>query len=318
MAKTKVLICGGSGFIGRNLIDFFTSKDQYEVHATYLTRNLDDIKNIKSYQVDLTNAEEINQIVKDKDVIIQAAAVTSGMKDILEKPYIHTTDNAIMNSLLLRSAYENHIKHFLFFSCSIMYKNSDFLQNETDTVDYSEILPSYFAAAWTKLYIEKMCEFYSSLNRTKHTVLRHSNIYGPHDKFDLERSHMFGANVTKVMKCENRSISIWGSGEEKKDLLYVDDLMTAVHASLNKQKNIFGLFNIGSGEGVSVKDIVGKIIHTSGKNLDILYEPSKPSLKANIILNIDKAKRELSWTPRVTLEEGIQFTLDWYRKQYLS
>ncbi|MCG9875857.1 MAG: NAD-dependent epimerase/dehydratase family protein [Leptospiraceae bacterium] len=318
MPKIKILICGGSGFIGRNLIDFFSAQDQYEVHATYTTRNLENIKNIRSYQIDLTNAEEINKIIKGKDVIIQAAAVTSGMKDILEKPYIHTTDNAIMNSLLLRSAYENHIKHFIFFSCSIMYKNSDLLQNETDFFNYSEILPNYFAAAWTKLYIEKMCEFYSSLGRTKHTVFRHSNIYGPYDKFDLERSHMFGANVTKVMKTENDNISIWGSGEEKKDLLFVDDLMRAVQASLKKQKSAFGLYNIGSGEGVSVKDIVEKIIHLSGKKLEILCEPTKPSLKANIILDIGKAKRELNWSPQVTLEEGIQLTLNWYRKKYLA
>ena len=77
----------------------------------------------------------------------------------------------------------------------------------------------------TKVYVEKMCEFFSRLGKTKHTVLRHSNMYGPHDKYDLEKSHVFGATVTKVMNSTDGKVNVWGTGEEKRDLLYVGDLV---------------------------------------------------------------------------------------------
>ena len=88
--------------------------------------------------------------------------------------------------------------------------------------------PNYFGIGWTKLYIEKMCEFFSRLGVTKHTVIRHTNVFGPHDKFDLERSHVFGATVTKAMTSTTGAITVWGTGEEARDLIYVDDLVRFV------------------------------------------------------------------------------------------
>ena len=71
----------------------------------------------------------------------------------------------------------------------------------------------YFGAGWTKIYIEKLAQFYSSLGKTKFTIVRHSNVFGPHDKFDLQRSHMLGATITKVMSQKNSGkIVVWGDG----------------------------------------------------------------------------------------------------------
>ena len=111
-----------------------------------------------------------------------------------------------------------------------------------------------------------MCDFYSRLGRTKHTVLRHSNIYGPYDKYDLERSHVFGATVTKVMTAKDKVV-MWGTGEEKRDLLHVKDLCEFVESAIQKQKTNYELFNVGLGEAVAVRDLVQKIIDASGKDL---------------------------------------------------
>ena len=100
--------------------------------------------------------------------------------------------------------------------------------DETDWDANVPMEPRYFASGWTKIYIEKMCEFLRRLGVTRHTVIRHSNVFGPHDKFDLERSHVFGATVTKVMTAADGKMVVWGRGEEARDLLYVGDLVDFV------------------------------------------------------------------------------------------
>ena len=126
-----------------------------------------------------------------------------------------------------------------------------------------------------QLYIEKMCDFYSRIGETKFTVLRHTNIYGPHDKFDLERSHVFGATITKVLSSKNQKVSVWGTGEEERDLLYIDDLVDFIDNAIKNQKSMYGLYNCGYGSAFSIRTLVEKIISASGKNL------TKPSISPN-------------------------------------
>src|SRR3989339_440577 len=119
MKKKKILVCGASGFIGRNISEFFARKDDVEVTGTFLNSPSLHIPNLKMKKVNLLDKEEVEKAVKGTDILIQAAATTSGAKDILNKPYYHVTDNAIMNSLIFRAAYEYKVAHVVFFSCSV-------------------------------------------------------------------------------------------------------------------------------------------------------------------------------------------------------
>ena len=98
--------------------------------------------------------------------------------------------------------------------------------------------PSYFGAGWMKIFVEKMCEFYSRISTTKFSIIRHSNVYGPYDKFDLERSHVFGASITKVMNSK-KFVNIWGDGNESRDFLHINDLISFVDLAIKKQKKKF-------------------------------------------------------------------------------
>ena len=311
----KVLICGATGFIGRNIAGHLAKKDDVEVYGTYLNSKPLNNPKITLIKADLTNKDDVDHLLEeDVDVLIQAAATTSGAKDIVTKPYYHVTDNAVMNSLLFRSTFENNVGHVIFFSCTVMHQSSDIPLKETDFDANKEIHPSYFGVGWTKFYIEKMCEFYARVGKTKYTVIRHSNIYGPYDKFDLEKSHVFGATMTKVMTAKDEGkIVVWGTGEEERDLLYVSNLVDFVDLAINKQKNQFELYNVGCGSSISVSDLVKKIINCSGKDISIEYDLSKPSIKTKLCLDITKAKDTLGWFPKVSLEEGIQKTMEWYK-----
>lgn len=315
--KKKILICGADGFIGRHMAEYFSQLEEFDVYGTYFESKPSTNPKVKMIQADLTNNRDVVKAIKGMDILIQAAATTSGAKDIMEKPYYHVTDNAVMNSLIFRAAYEFNVSHVIFFSCSLMYQSSDFPVKETDFDANREIYPSYFGVGWTKVYIEKLAEFYSRIGNTKYTVIRHSNVYGPYDKFDLERSHVFGATVTKVMTAKNGGeIVIWGSGEEERDLLYISDLVDFVELALDRQESKFEIFNSGHDSSISVTDLVKKIIACSGKNLKILYDKSKPTIKTKLCLDTSKAKTSLGWFPKVSLDEGIKKTIDWYKNNF--
>jgi len=316
--KRKMLVCGATGFIGRNIAESLANRDDLEVYGTYLDSEHFDNPKIRMLRADLTRNEDVNHSIMGMDVVIQAAATTSGAKDITTRPYYHVTDNAVMNSLIFRAAFEHKVSQVVFFSCSVMYQPGDVPVKETDFDANQEMFPSYFGVGWTKVYIEKMCEFYSRIGNARYVVIRHSNIYGPHDKFDLEKSHVLGATMTKVMTARNGGkIVVWGNGQEERDLLYISDLVDFVELAIDRQDSRFALYNAGYGSSISVSDLVKKIIACSGKNLEIEYDLSKPSIKTKLCLDITRAKDSLGWSPRVSLDEGIRKTMDWYKSNVI-
>lgn len=310
--KQKVLICGATGFIGRNFVEQLSLRDDLEIHAVAFNREPYAHPNVTWHIADLRHPEDVARVMKGVDILIQAAATTSGSKDIVSRPYIHVTDNAVMNSLLFRAAFEQQVKHVIFFSCTVMYQSSVKALKETDFNANAALHPRYFGVGHTKLYIEKMCDFFSKISKTKFTAIRHSNIYGPHDKFDLERSHVFGATITKVMQAEDH-ITVWGTGEEERDLLYVTDLVRFVEAALANQPHPYRLYNCGLGEAISIKNLVNKIVTHSGKNLAIKHDLSQPTIKTSLFLDCTLAKDELNWKPFVNLDQGIKQTIAWWK-----
>ena len=314
----KILILGSSGFLGKNLSLFFKSNQKIRCYGTYF-KNYPKIlkKKIILKKVDLKNEKEVNKLFKiiKPDIIIQAAATTSGAKDIISKPYIHVNDNAIINSIITKAAFDHGVKHFIFFSCTVMYKASNKFLKETDFNANEEMYPNYFGAGWMKIFVEKLCEFYSRISNTKFTIIRHSNIYGPHDKYDLDKSHVFGATITKVMKSK-KNILIWGEGSETRDLLHIDDLIDFVNSAIKKQKKQFDIFNVGSSRNISIKNLAKKIIKHSGKKINLEFDLSKKSLKNSVKINISKSKKEIGWTPKINIDSGIKKTLIWYKDNY--
>tara|TARA_R110000824_G_scaffold22535_7_gene82405 strand:+ start:104 stop:1075 length:972 start_codon:yes stop_codon:yes gene_type:complete len=320
----NILICGASGFMGRNIADSFLKDKNYIVYGTGNSRIVENINQYeKFYSCDLTSKEGIAHVFNHTglkyDIVIQAAANTSGSKDIIERPYLHVTDNAVMNSLLLQACYDYSVGHMLFLSCGVMYNPERTPVTEADFYLDEGIFKNYFGVGWTKVYVEKMCEFFASLGRTKHTAVRHSNTYGPYDKYDLEKSHMFGATIAKVMKADDGDeIVVWGDGTTERDLLYVDDVVDFIHLAIQKQEKEYDLFNVGMGKSFSVNEIVSKIIEYSGKKLTTKNDLDKPNINTKLAFNSEKALSEFGWSPKNTLDEGIKKTLLWYNKNIVN
>lgn len=317
MKKKKIVILGVSGFIGRNLALYFRKKN-YNIIGTYF-KNKIPISGIKLIRSDLTKKNQVDKVIKGADIVIQAAAVLcKGAKDTINKPYMSVNDNAIINSMVTRACYEQNVKHVIVFSCTVMYSSSNKKQKERDFNANKDMYHRYFGAGWTKVFIEKMCEFFSRLNKNKYTIIRHSNIYGPYDRFDLEKSHVFGATINKVVNSKDNLVTIWGKGEESRDLLYISDLVRFVDLSIKNQKKNFEIYNVGLGKSISINNLTKKIVKFYDKNIKIQNDLTKHSLSTKVVLDCGKAKREIKWSPKVSLDNGIIKTLKWYLKNKSS
>jgi nucleoside-diphosphate-sugar epimerase len=311
--KKKILICGGTGFIGQNSVITLSKNKTYQIYATYFKSKPFKLENVKWIKADLRNEKKVKRILKGIDVVIQAAATTSGSKDIISKPFHHVTDNAIMNSLILRACHENKVKKFIFFSCTVMYHSSNKPLRENEFKPNKEIFKNYFGVGNTKIYIENMCNFYAKLGVTKCYAIRHSNIYGPFDKFDLKRSHFIGATINKVFNAKEK-LKTWGKGSEKRDFLYVDDLMSFLIRLLDYDKTSFEILNCSYGKSFSIHEIIKKIIKLSNKKLKIIRELHQPTIQIDIAVSYAKAKKILKWEPKTKIEEGLFKTLLWYKE----
>jgi nucleoside-diphosphate-sugar epimerase len=312
MTRRRVLVCGATGFIGRNLVETLSRRADLEVHAVRFTRP-EYAANVTWHRADLRDADQVNALLGGMDIVIQAAATTSGSRDIVATPYIHVTDNAVMNSLLLRACFDHKVRHFVFFSCSVMYQPREAPWREEEWDAGQEMHVNYFGIGWTKLYIERMCEFFSRLGMTRHTVIRHTNVFGPHDKFDLERSHVFGATVTKAMTSTTGAITVWGTGEEARDLIYIDDLVKFVELAVDRQTAPYEMLHASAGTAIRIRDLVARIVAASGRDLRIEHDPKGPTIRTSFALDNRRARAVLGWQPEVAFDEGVRRTVDWWR-----
>ncbi len=309
----KITICGATGFIGLNLVKKFSKK--YIVFAIYNKKKPLKIKNVRWVKADLRKYNDCLKVTSLSKILIQAAATTSGSKDIINSPFLHVTDNAIMNSYLLKASYVNKIHNFIFTSCTVMYHHSSKSLNEKD-VDENKIHKNYYGVGHTKLYVEKMCKFYSNISKIKFSVIRHSNIYGPNDKFSLTKGHFIGSSVKKIF-LKSDKIQIFGLGREKRDYLYIDDFTNFVDLLIKKQKNNFEIFNCTYGNSFKIIDILKKIIKISKQNKKIKNLKGK-NININILVNSKKARQILNWYPKVSIDKGLKKTIEWYKNEILQ
>ena len=308
--QNKIMILGATGFIGKNIALYYSKN--LKIKATYNKKIPFENQNIEWIKCDLRSTTQINNLFDNIDIVINAAAVTSGIKDIINKPHIHVNDNALMNINILKQLFKNkNIKHYIFFSCTVMYQSS--LKKQDEKKFNYRITDKYFGVGWTKVYVEKLCKFYSTFLNTKFTVIRHSNIFGPYDKFDLEKSHVIGATISKVMKAE-KEITIWGKGDEIRDFLYISDLIKFVELLIKNQKNKYEVYNCGSEIGVKILDLAKLITKIAGKKIKIKKNLKAPTIDFNLVLDCGKAKKEIGWKAQVNLSDGIKKTLVWYKK----
>jgi GDP-L-fucose synthase len=314
MVKKKILILGGAGFVGTNLLKKI-NKSKFDVIATYNSNNkFFKVKNTKYIKIDLL--KKIPQKIFNKvEMVFMCAANTSGAKVMTEKPLSHLTPNLIMNALVLEKAQQAQVKKFIFISSSTVYPVSNKAMTENDM--NFKFFEKYYVVGWMKAFSEIMCRMYSEKikNKLQTIVIRPGNLYGPHDKFDPEKAKVIPSLIRKFM-AKTKSINVWGDGNDVKDFMYVEDFCEIALKISQKSKKSMTI-NIASGNNITIKEILKKLIIATKHSPKINFDLSKPQMIKFRKISNTKMRKFLSNKIKLTkFEIGLKKTLEWYNNDY--
>lgn len=313
-AGKKVLVTGGAGFIGTNLALALAARNarlRLTVHEKPLQAR---IPGAEVMALDLRRAEHCAQAVEGMDYVFLCAAHTSGAAVIRATPLVHVTPNVLINTLMLEAAHRAKVAKLCFISSGAAYPptaDRPVRESEMFNGDPHDV---YFAAGWMKRYAEILCRTYAEkiAEPMPTVVVRPSNVYGPYDKFDFAVSHVTAALIRRVVE-RRRPLEVWGTGEDIRDLIYVDDFIEGMLAAFATEQPHLAI-NICSGTGHSVRQILQKILAVEGyDDADVRYDPSRPSTIPVRLMDNGAARQQFGFEARTSLDEGLRRTIRWYR-----
>lgn len=311
----KVLVAGGTGFIGANLLPRLLSigcRVRTTLHKRPAVIKNDAIEYMKA---DLTVMEDCRRVVEGVDFVFMCAANTSGAAVMAATPLVHVTPNVVMNAQMLEAAYFAKVKRFGFISSSAAYPPSGARPVREDEMFDGEPYETYYSVGWMKRYSEILCRIYAQKikNPMPTVVIRPSNVFGPYDDFDFRTSHMMAALIRRVVE-RHQPLEVWGTGDDVKDLIFIDDFIEGMLLAFEHPSDYLAV-NIASGQGYSVKQILQMILEVDGyPDAKVRFDPSKPMMIPIRLVATGLAKERLKFEAHTPLREGIRRTVEWYRQ----
>jgi len=230
-------------------------------------------------------------------------------------------ENIQIQNNIIHNSYLNKVKKLLFLGSSCIYPRECPQPMKEEHLLSGYLEPTNEPYAIAKIAGIKMCQSYNRQYGTNFIAVMPTNLYGPHDNFDLQNSHVLPALIKKFhdAKVNNKSeVTIWGTGSSKREFLYVDDmadgclfLMSNFNPTKeqNESGNIF--MNLGVGEDVSIKDLVNIVKRVVGFRGELVWDNTKPDGTPRKLLDMSKM-HELGWKHEVDLENGVKMSYEWY------
>jgi GDP-L-fucose synthase len=315
LGGANVLVAGGTGFIGANLIAPLAAAGCRVRASVHERPPIPGLPCVEYVDADFTRTDDCRRAVAGMDVVFMCAANTSGAAVIAASPLTHVTPNVVMNAQMLEAAYHAGVQKFVFISSSAAYPPSGDRPVREEEMFEGDPEDVYFAAGWMKRYGEVLCRMYAGkLTPAMATlVVRPSNCYGPYDKFDAVRSHVTAALLRRVVERQSPLV-VWGDGSDVRDLIYVEDFVDGLLRATARDDQFLAL-NIASGGGVSVRQILETILRVDGwTGADVRFDTTKPSTAARRLVDVTRAREMLGFSAGTSLEDGLRRTLAWYRE----
>ena len=299
----NVLVTGGSGLIGRQVIDILA-----DTGASIRCISMDGlITNSKAENIvgNLISLDFCKEIVRDMDYVFHLAGIQGTVQTSSSKLASHFTPTLMMNTNLLEAARRQKVKKLVYTSSIGAYAEGPYLREDDDTIAST---PMAFAG-WAKRMAELQIHAYKvQYGIDTFSTVRLSNIYGPGDNFDPATAMVIPSLIYRILRGEN-PLRVWGDGTTIRDFLYCRDAAEGIILALHYGTP--GRFiNIASGKGHSIRDII--IALNSFIEFDYLFDTSKPSGAPVRVMDISKAKESLGFTPTTDLPTGLKNTWDWF------
>lgn len=313
--KKKVLVLGGTGFIGTNLV---LSLYKLGAKITVVSRgkvecSISFPEDIDSVHLDIStinpsSALQLHELVKNNDIIFDLAG-RSGAVSSTHGPYSDLQSNVIGQYNLLETCRIANLEaHVVFLSTRLAYGKAIILPV---TEDHPTEPTSFYGI--NKLTAEKYHNLFWAIHGVKTTILRVTVPYGPYKPIQKYRHGIINLFLEKA--AQNDPIIIYGDGEQLRDVIYINDLIEALIKIPLTEKSIGNLYNLGSGSGVSLSSIATCICNLIGKGSIKYIDWPKDALQVetgDFYCSIDKISQDIDWHPKTTLESGIKQCANYY------
>jgi len=310
MKEKCIVVTGGAGFIGSNLVRMVCQENEVTVIDDLSTGHLENIehlidhKKISFIRGSITDASLLKKALKDIDVVFHQAAVVSVPQSIKD-PLTTNTVNIDGTLQLLHTARQADVEKIVCASSCAVYGEPRELPLKETTV--CGPLSPY---AVSKLAVEYYGDLFSQLYGLPTVSLRYFNVYGPSQDPHSDYAAVMPLFLSRVLS--DNSLIIYGDGEQTRDFIFVEDVVRANVLSAESTRT--GIFNIAGGNKISINELAHCVMDVTGKRVAIEYAEARPGDIHQSYADISKAKQMLAFTPQTSLQQGLEKTLAWLQQ----
>ena len=298
-----IYVAGHTGLVGSALMRALTA----EGFASLLTRELEEL--------DLTDQAATRRFFAEcrPEYVFLAAARVGGILANMTYPADFIRDNLLIEANVIDSAWRSGVKKLLFLGSSCIYPKLAPQPMREDCLLTGPLEPTNEPYAVAKIAGLRMAQAYRRQHGFNAICLMPTNLYGPHDNFDPQDSHVVPALLRKFHEARLSrapAVTVWGTGQPRRELLYVDDLAAAA-LFLMRNYDSGEIINVGTGEDVSIAELAELTREVVGYSGEIRFDSSKPDGALRKLLDVSRL-RALGWRPQISLRDGIERTYQWY------
>jgi GDP-L-fucose synthase len=300
------MVTGGAGFLGSYVVEKLQEKGCRDIFVP------------RSKDYNLVEMEGVKRAYQDgkPDIVIHLAAVVGGIGANRENPGKFFYDNLMMGVQMMEMGRRFGIEKFVAIGTICCYPKFTPVpfKEENLWIGYPEETNAPYGLAKKMLLVQSQA--YRQQYGFNSIFLMPTNLYGPRDNFDPERSHVIPAIIKKCFDAIDEGaneIVVWGTGKATREFLYVEDCAEAIVLATEKY-NKSEPVNIGAGFEISIKDLVELIMKYTGFNGKVIWDTAKPDGQPRRCLDVSKAEKEFGFRAKTNFEEGLQRTIEWYKE----
>lgn len=310
--KKKVLVTGGSGFIGSHVTELLVRKEAEVAILDHVKREnvkfvLDKIEMIEG---DIENLQTVIKACQGQDIVINMAARVGGIEYNRAHQGSILRDNLLIACNVLEAVRLTKVERVMEVSSACVYPKDAVIPTPEEEGLRGEPEPTNGGYGWGKRMGELLSKYYEEQYKMKIGIVRPYNCYGPRDHFDPKISHVIPALIKRVFDGEDPLV-IWGSGNQTRAFLYVEDLAEGILLATEKYCKADPI-NLGTNEEISVKELIEMILRLSNKKRKIVFDTTKPDGSPRRNSDNKKAERLINFKSWTNLENGLTKTIDWY------
>lgn len=299
----QIYVAGHRGMVGAALVRALRAAG----HDRLLLRT--------SAELDLRDASATRAFLAAArpDVVVMAAARVGGIKANASEPYAFLHDNLAMAVNVIEGARLAGVRKLLFLGSSCIYPKHAPQPIREDSLLTGPLEPTNEAYAVAKIAGIKLCDHARAQHGCDFISAMPCNLYGPGDNFSLEKSHVLPAMIRKMHEARLRgdaSLRLWGTGTPLREFLHADDLAEACLRLLDRYAEP-GPINVGSGEEISIRGLAELVARVTGFGGRLEFDPAMPDGTPRKLMDVSRI-RALGWAPRISLEEGVRQSYEWY------